>query len=37
MITHYSFGMMEIDGEVYRKDLMILSDGSKIRFSVRTG
>jgi len=28
MIARYSFGMMEIDGEVYRKDLMILPDGS---------
>jgi len=28
MITRYAFGMMEIDGEVYRKDLMILPDGS---------
>lgn len=28
MITHYSFGMMEIDGEIYRKDVLILPDGS---------
>jgi len=27
MITSYSFGMMEVDGQVYRKDLMILPDG----------
>ena len=27
LITQYSFGMMEIDGEVYRKDLIILPDG----------
>lgn len=28
MITRYSFGLMEIDGEAYRKDLIILPDGS---------
>ena len=27
-ITQYSFGMMEVDGEVYRKDLIILPDSS---------
>lgn len=27
-ITAYSFGMMRIDDRVYRKDLMILPDGS---------
>ena len=28
MITGYSFGRMEIGGEVYTKDLMILPDGT---------
>lgn len=28
MITEYSFGMMTINGKVYRKDLIILPDGS---------
>ncbi len=28
MITKYSFGRMEIDGEVYTKDLMILPNGT---------
>jgi hypothetical protein len=28
MITRYSFGMIEIDGSVYRKDIIILPDGS---------
>ncbi len=28
IITRYSFGVMEIDGEAYRKDVFILPDGS---------
>lgn len=28
MITEYSFGMMTINGKIYRKDLIILPDGS---------
>lgn len=30
MITKYSFGVMEVGGEVYTKDLMILSEGTVI-------
>jgi len=28
MISRYSFGIMEIDGTIYRKDLMILPGGA---------
>lgn len=28
MITRYSFGVMEIEGHVYRKDVIVLPDGS---------